>query len=90
MLRSSWSDYSDGCIVVKDTIIVEDTNDAKKINKKLTFKYNGPFRWCISKIKYNFVDNADNFYSITSGSFLNFYIDEVNHGENEIMPLLIR
>ena len=44
MLRSN---YSDGHIVVKGTITVEGTNDAKKENKKLTFKNNAPFRSCI-------------------------------------------
>ena len=32
----------------------------KKINKKLTFKNNVPFRSCISKVNNTFVDNAKN------------------------------
>ena len=59
MLRSDWCDYSDAYIVVKETIIVEGDNNAKKRNKKLTFKNNAPFRSCISKINNSFIDNAE-------------------------------
>ena len=35
MLRSDLCDYSDACIVVKETINVERDNNAKTRNKKL-------------------------------------------------------
>ena len=43
---------------MKGRISVRDTNDAKKRNKKLTFKNNAPFRLCLSKISNTFIDNA--------------------------------
>ena len=38
MLWSDLCDYSDACIVVKETITDEGDNDDKKRNKKLTFQ----------------------------------------------------
>ena len=38
MLRSGLCDYSDAYNVVKVKVTVEDTNDAKNRNKRLTFK----------------------------------------------------
>ena len=43
ILRSNLCDYSDAYIVVKGRISVRG-NNANKINKKLTFKNNVPFR----------------------------------------------
>ena len=40
MLRSDLRDYNDAYLVVKERISVRGTNDANKINKKLTFKNN--------------------------------------------------
>ena len=87
MLRSYLCDYRDAYIVVKGRIIVTGDVNANKINKKLTFKNNAPFRLCASKINNTFVDNAkdldivmpmynlleysDN-YSMTSGSLWNY------------------
>ena len=48
--------YSDACIVVKGTITFEGDNDHKKIDKKLSFKNNAPFRSCISKINNTFIE----------------------------------
>ena len=47
MLGSNLCDYSDTYIVVKGTVTVEGDNNAKKRNKKLTFKNNLLFRSCI-------------------------------------------
>ena len=44
MLRSDLWDYSDTYIVVKGSISVRGTDDAKTINKKLIFKNIAPFR----------------------------------------------
>ena len=97
MLRSDLCNYSDAYIVMKGTMTVE-VDDDKKINKKLTFKKNAPFRSCISKINNRFIDNAGDAdtamlmynlleysdkYSITSESLWNYYRDEVNDDENE-------
>ena len=38
MLKSGLCDYSDAYNVVKVKVTVEDTNDAKNRNKRLTFK----------------------------------------------------
>ena len=59
MLRSDLCNYSDAYIVVKGTVTVEGDNDDKKINKKLTFNNNAPFRSCISKISNTFIDKAE-------------------------------
>ena len=97
MLRSDLCDYNDAYIVVKGRITVEGTNDNNWKDKKLSFKINAPFRFCISKIN-TFIDNADNLdifmlmynfleysdnYSVTSGSLWNYCRDEVNDDANE-------
>ena len=49
MLRSILCDYSDAYIIVKGEITVgEPNNDG--YDKKLAFKNNAPFIFCISKI----------------------------------------
>ena len=50
MLRSNLCDHSDAYIVVKGKISITGNNAANRINKKLTFKNNAPFR---SRIKKN-------------------------------------
>ena len=47
ILRSNLCDFSGACIVVKGTTTVEGDDDAKKRNKKLTFKNDASFRSCI-------------------------------------------
>ena len=96
MLRSDLCDYSDAYIVVKRRISVTGTKNANR--KKLTFKNNGPFRSCISKINNTLTDNAEDFdivtlmyslleysdnFSMTSGSSWNYYRDEGNDSANE-------
>ena len=89
MLRSDLCDYNDAYIIVKGRITVRG-NNANRINKKLTFKKNAPFRSYILKINnkliehavdldivmsmYNLVEYSDN-YSMTSGSLWNYYKD---------------
>ena len=62
MLRSSLCDYSDGYILVKGTITVDDTSAAgaaaNNTNKKVIFKNCAPFTNCISEINNTQVDNA--------------------------------
>ena len=70
-------------VAVKVIISITGTNPNNRINKKLTFKSNAPFRSCISKISNTFIDNAEDLnifiplydlleysdnYSMTSGS----------------------
>ena len=58
------------------------------LNEKLTFRNNSSFRSCISKIRNTFIDNTEDLdldmpmynmleysdnYSMTSGSFWNYY-----------------
>ena len=98
MLRSDLSDYGNTYIVVKGTITVEDTNNANKRNKKLTFKNNVLFRSCISKINNTFIDNVEDLdtvmpmynlleysgdYSMTWGRLWNYFRDEINDSVNE-------
>ena len=53
MLRSSLCDYSDGYILVKGTIAVNNTAaadaDANNTNKKVIFKNCAPFTNCIKR-----------------------------------------
>ena len=58
MLRSDLCDYNDACIVVKEIISDTGTNNANRINKKLSFKNNASFRSCITKTTNAFIDNA--------------------------------
>ena len=60
MLRSNLCDYSDAYIVVTGEISVKVTNNTNRKNKKLIFKNIAPFRSCISKINYKFIDNVEN------------------------------
>ena len=99
MLRSDLCDYSDAYLVVKERLSVRGTNSSKRINKKLTFKSNAPFRSCISKINNTCVDNVEdldivmptynlleyrNNYSMTSRSLWIYYRYEVNDPANDI------
>ena len=62
MLKSSLCDYSDTYILVKGTIIVDDTSttgvDANNTNKKVIFKNCALFTNCMSKINNTQIDNA--------------------------------
>ena len=51
--------YGDAYIVGKGTITVEGNDENKKIDKKLSFKNNAPFRSCVSKINNIVIDNAE-------------------------------
>ena len=89
MFRSDLCDYSDAYIVVKGRISVCGKNANNRENKKLAFKNNAPFRSYISKINNAFIDTAEDLdvampnYSMASGSFWNYHIDEVNDNANE-------
>ena len=97
-LRSNLCDHSNGYIVVKRLIAVEDTTNANKRNKMLAFKYSAPFRLYISKINNTFKENAEDLdvvmpmfnsleYSennfMRSGSLWNYYRKVVNNDTNE-------
>ena len=83
---------------LKGRISSRGKNNANRVNKKIIFKNNAPFRSCISKINSTLVDNAEDLniimpmynvleynqnYSMTSGSFWNYYRDEINYDANE-------
>ena len=63
MLKSSLCDYSDAYILVKGTIIVNNTAAqgaaANNTNKKVIFKNCAPFTNCISEISHTQIDNAN-------------------------------
>ena len=63
MLRSDLCNYIDAYTVVKKKITVEEDNDNKKRNKKLTFKNNDwsciLLRSCISKIDNAVIGNTE-------------------------------
>ena len=58
MLRSDLCDYIDAYITVEGTITFADPNDAN-YKKRLAFKNNAPFIFCISKINNTFTENAE-------------------------------
>ena len=104
MLRPDLCDYSDAYIVVKGRINVTGTNNANRGNKSLIFKNNSLFKSCISKINNTFINNAEDLdiviliynllqfsdnYFMKSGSLWNYYKDEVNDDENEMIVLII-
>ena len=95
MLRSDLYDCSDAYIVVKGTIdlLADDANENNKAEKNVAFKNNASFRSCISKIKSNLINNAEDLdivmlmynlleysqnYSMTSGSLWNYYRDKTD------------
>ena len=94
MLISDLRDFSDAYSVAKGTITIADPdNDA--CHKKLAFKNNALFIFCISKINNTLIDNAEDLdfvipmynlleysqkYSKTTGSLWNYYRDEPNSG----------
>ena len=92
-------DFNDAYIFAKGKISIRGTNDPNKINKNLTFKNSGSFRWCISKINNTFINNGEdldivmpmynlleygNNYSMTLTSLWNCYRDKVSDSANEI------
>ena len=94
MLRSDLDDYIDAYITVEGTITFADPNNAN-YKKKLAFKNNVPFIFCIPKINNTFIENAEdldivmpmynlieysNNNSNTSKNLWNYYRDEPNSG----------
>ena len=98
-LRSDLCDYSDAYVWVKGTITVTDSNDNANFDRRLTLKNNAPFISCISKIKGELVENAEDLdivipmynlleysknYEKTTGSLFNYYRDEPkDHDEGD-------
>ena len=93
MLRSDLCHCSYAYIVVKRAITVTGTNNDNRVNRKLVFKNNAPFRSCISKINNTLIENAEDLdivmpmynlleynesYSMASGSSWNYYGDEMH------------
>ena len=92
VLRSDLCNFNDAFIVVKGTITVTNP-DNKVCDKKLAFKNNAPFNYCILKTDNTLIGNAEDLdivmpmynlleysknYSKTTGSFWNYYRDEPN------------
>ena len=80
MLRLDLCDYSGAYNVVKRTNTVEGDNNAKKRNKKLAFKNNGPFKSCLSKISNTFEGNAEDYDIVMSMHNLLEYSDNISSG----------
>ena len=57
MLGSDLCDCSYAYIAVKGRTSVTCTNNENRINEKLTFKNNAPFRSCISKVNSTLIEN---------------------------------
>ena len=99
MLRSDLCDYSNAYIVVKGIVSVSaGERDRDEMNRQVLLKNNAPFISCISEINGVLVENAENLdivmpmfnlleysknYSKTSGSFWNYYRDELTDDTND-------
>ena len=99
VLRSDLCDYSDAYVWVKGKITVTDPNNNANFDRRLTLKNNAPFISCISKIKVELIENAEDLdimipmynlleysknYEKTSGSLFNYYRDEPkDHDEGD-------
>ena len=59
LLRSDLCDFSNACIVVQATIVIEEGNNIDLKNRSLTLKNNAPSISCISKINIVLIDNAE-------------------------------
>ena len=93
MLRSDLCDYSNAYIVVKGIVSVSaGEGDRDEMNRQVLLKNNAPFISCISKINaenldivmpmFNLLEYSKN-YSKTSGSFWNYYRDELTDDTND-------
>ena len=58
MLNSILCNYSDACILVKETIPTAQTATVNNANKKVIFKISAPFTDYINKINNTQIDNA--------------------------------
>ena len=94
MFQSNLCDYCYAYVVVKGTITITDPNNVAYY-KKLAFKNNAPFIYCISKINNTLTDNSEDLhivmpmynlteynknYSNTTGKFWNYYRDKPDSG----------
>ena len=59
LLRSDLCDFSNACIVVQATLVIEEGNNVDLKNRSLTLKNNAPSISCISKINIVLIDNAE-------------------------------
>ena len=59
ILRSDLCDYSDTYIILKEKQLLKEIMIIKKRDKKLSYKSNAPFRFCILKVNNLFIDNTE-------------------------------
>ena len=93
MLRSDLCDYADPYILVNGTITVAGNHPRDRQNRPLILKNNAPFISCISKINNELIEDAEDLdivmpmynlleysknYRKTTGSFYNYYRDELS------------
>ena len=93
-LRSDASDFSDAYTDMEENITLNRRANVNKSNKSLAFKNNAPSINCISKINGVLINNAEDLnvvipmyslieyskiYRKTTGSFGNYYRDELNN-----------
>ena len=90
MLILDLCDYSAAYIIVKETTSINETNNASRRNKNLTFKNSPLFRICISKINNTFIDNAEDFEVAMSMYNLLEYISTITLRHKTFVELLQR
>ena len=86
MLRSDLCHFSDAYIVVKGTITVTDTDNAKR-NKVVAFKNKAPFINYISKINGVQIDNAEDLGATKQFSWIQHILKKSNREFEPINPL---
>ena len=59
MLRSNLCDYADVYILVNGTITVDESQPRDRQNRPLILKNNAPFVSCITRIKNELIEDAD-------------------------------
>ena len=97
MLRSNLCDYADVYILVNGTITVNENQPRDRQNRPLILKNNAPFVSCITRIKNELIEDADDLdilmpmyslleysksYRKTLGSLYNYYRDKLNDDAN--------
>ena len=97
MLRSDLCDYADAYTLVNGMITVAGNHPRDRQNRPLILKNNAPFISCISKINNELIEDAEDLdivmpmynlleysknYRKTTGSFYNYYRDELSDDNN--------
>ena len=88
MLRSDLCDFSDAYIVVKGTITVTNSDNAKR-NKAVAFQNPAPFINCISKINGMKIENAEDLDIVMHRHYFWYNLLEYSKKNQEVYGIII-